>query len=145
MLQSHFCQRRNGLVARGGSAHPAMEDQRLGHLKPNRQSRIKRREWILENDADAIASQRPPLSRCKRRKLATHEANHAGVRVRLKRQQVHHRQRDSALARPRFADKRQGFSCADGETDVTQRLQMTIARCVAHRERRDIEHAGSVR
>ena len=144
MLQSHFRQCGNGPVTRGGFAHPAMEHQRFSHLQPDRQRGIERREWILENNADAIAAERPPLRGRKRRKIATREANHAGVHVRLGRQQAHHRQRDRAFARARFADERQRFACPDRETDVAQRVQMAFACCVADAQCRHVEHARSI-
>ena len=98
MRESHFGQRCDGLVERGGWRHPSMKDEGLGNLQADRQTRVERRERILEHDRDPVAAQCLSLRGGEIGEVAPREADRSRVQRRLASEQAHDCKRYRALA-----------------------------------------------
>ena len=96
--------------------------QRLGHLAPDRVHRIERGHRLLEDHADAIATQLAVIRIRQAYQLAAVEPDAAADDGALG-QQAHQRERSDGLAAAGFADETQGFAALQREADPANSLR----------------------
>ena len=118
---------------------PAVVDQRLGDLEADPERRVQRRERVLEDHADPVASQRPPLVRRQAAEVSPREAERARAERGFGTEEPEDRERRRALAGAGLADEAQGTALLDVERHVRERRERPPVGPVFHREVADLE------
>src|SRR5260370_31366063 len=95
-----------------------MDAQRFADLVGNRQNRIERRHWILEDHRDFPAADRAKLARRHRQHILAGMEDPSGRTCRRGRMEAKNRQCRHALSAAGFADNTERFSLGEVKADI---------------------------
>src|SRR6266850_6582067 len=95
-----------------------MDAQSFADLVGNRQNRIERRHWVLEDHRDFPATDRAKRARRHREHVLAGIEDPSGRACRRGRMETKNRQGRHALSAAGFADDAERFTLREGETDI---------------------------